>query len=41
MDYQTYLNSWKFGNVSDAINTFKNKFASQFEFPLDINILDL
>jgi hypothetical protein len=41
MDYQTYLNSLKFGNVSDAINTFKNNVASQFELPLDMKSLDL
>ena len=41
MDYQTYLNSLKFGNVSDTINTFKNNVASQFELPLDMKSLDL
>ena len=41
MDYQTYLNSLKFGNVSDAINTFKNNVSSQFELPLDMKSLDL
>jgi hypothetical protein len=41
MDYQTYLNSLKFGNVSDAINTFKNNVASQFLLPLDMKSLDL
>ena len=41
MSYQTYLNSLKFGNVSDAINSLKQNELSQLETPFDLKKLDL
>jgi len=36
MSYQSYLNSLKFGNVSDAINSLKANELSQLQLPFDI-----
>ena len=41
MSYQSYLNSLKFGNVSDAINSLKANELSKLELPFDIKKLDL
>ena len=41
MSYQSYLNSLKFGNVSDAINSLKANELSQLQLPFDIKKLDL
>ena len=41
MDYQSYLSSLKFGNVSDAINSLKQNELSQLETPFDLKKLDL
>ena len=41
MSYQTYLNSLKFGNISDAINSLKQNLLSQLETPFDLKKLDL
>ena len=41
MSYQTYLNSLKFGNISDAINSLKQNELSQLETPFDLKKLDL
>ena len=41
MSYQSYLNSLKFGNVSDAINSLKANELSKLQLPFDIKKLDL